>query len=455
MNILMFHPLKSTLEMMSFCLESQIGLTVHQASTFQEAIDRFLEESSVDLVITSQEPETDKLFKYLLSTDADIPVIIIGEKNHGNLEVYPDIRVVAQIQRSEVPDKLIKAIRENFGSSLQSSAADEYCRINTELLARVVPLRGDIFIRLSSVKFVKLFRMGAVFTSQDLEKYLVRKKVSYLFVKKTDCQEFVDKFKDDLAHLVEHATPGDASLFSTVGEVQDLIQELSGRLGFTKEVQELVHSNIKLTIKAIGASPKLTRILGTSQLRHKNYITSHSVMLANVACSIAAQMRWPSNTTFHKLAMASLFHDISFVEADLARVANKEQLDSLQLGPTDEKYLAIKNHPIKCADLIKTLHEVPADVDIIVLQHHERPDGTGFPKGLRAHQIAPLSAVFIAAHDILNALDKEGDGFDLKRFVRNAEGEYQGSAFKRVWKALMDTESESLTSTGGGDGTAA
>jgi HD-GYP domain-containing protein (c-di-GMP phosphodiesterase class II) len=450
MNILLFHPHRDTLEMMSFCLEAQTGLTVVRASTFQEAMDYFLEDTAIDLVVTSQQPETDKIFKYLLSTGAGVPVILIKEGAADELEPYPGIKVLGQVQRSDIPDELIALVRKNFDEILKSSGEEEYCRIKTELLIRVVPLRGDIYIRLSAVKFVKLFKTGMTFTAEDMQRFLIKKKVAFLYIKKSESDEFVDKFKRELMSLVAQATPGDENLFNTVGEVQDLVQDLVAKLGFTKEVQELAQNNMQLALKAIGNSPKLSKVLASSQLRDKNFISSHSVILAHISCSIAAQMQWPSNTTFQKLVMAALFHDFFFQDPEWAKISTKKELEGLKLKPTDEKYLTIKNHPIRCADLVKTFNEVPGDVDMIVLQHHERPDGTGFPKGLRSHQIAPLAAVMIVAHDILDAMTKSSDAlekFDLKIFLKKTEPYYQGSVFRKVWKALNSPEATTPPAT--------
>lgn len=274
----------------------------------------------------------------------------------------------------------------------------------------------------------------------DLERTVNKKKISYLYIKKEETQEFINKFKADLATRVELAVAGDSDLFLGASEVQEMIQEVSSRLGFTKEVQEIAKSNIALTVKAIGASPKLSSALSASYMNGRNYVSSHSVMLANISCCVAAGMEWPSTTTFQKLVMAALFHDFVFTEPELARISSKKELDGLKMKATDDKYQEIKNHPIKCSEIVKSFHEIPGDVDVIVLQHHERPDGTGFPKGLRSHQIAPLSAVFIVAHDILDALHRDGEKFDLKMFLKKSEHDYQGSAFRKVWKSLMAAE---------------
>jgi len=436
MNVLLLHPDKKSLEMISFCLESQMSLVVHETESMQGALDLLLGEEAIDLILCSMEIETDKLFKYLLSTGATIPLILIGEDSSKKLDAYPDLKILARFPLSEVPEQLIKLIRQNFQEILKSGHSKDYCRIHPELLVRTIPLQSDIYIRLSNVKYVKLFKTGTAFTQQDLEKYLVRKKVNYLYIKTKESQEFVNKFKLDLAAMVQAAQPGDKGLLETSTEVHNLIRELSDRMGFDPAVQELARQHIHLTIKAIGQSPQLTSALAHSPLKGRNYISSHSVLLANMACSIATLMKWPSDTTFKKLVLASLFHDFIFQDPDLAKISTKADLEKARADLTEEQYQAIANHPRKCVEMIKELKEMPGEVDFLVLEHHERPDGSGFPSGLTALQITPLSAVFIVAHDLLDHMIDQGAGFTLQKFLATAEPTYQAGTFKQIWKAL-------------------
>lgn len=449
MNILLCHPQKDSLEMIRFCLESQGDLVVHSAAHFHEALEFFLDETLIDLVITSQHGETEKLFKFMLSTNSQIPVIFLNESRGKSLEIYPDIRVLGELFFDQIAENLVPLIKEHFNEIMGASTNHEFCRINTSLLIRVVPLRGDLFIRLSSLKFVKLFRAGRTFSKEDLEKYLTRKKVSFLYVKKNECQEFVEKFKEDLLSQLVHSNGEDPALQDTVIATQELIQELSSRLGFNSEVRQLAKINMDLTMKMIGASPKLNKILNASALSKKNFISSHSVLLANISCSISAQMKWPSDTTFQKLVMASLFHDFAFQNSEHAKISTLKQLEERRSELSADEYQFIKNHPIKCSDTIKQLNEVPSDVDTIVIQHHERPDGSGFPRGLSSHQIAPLSAVFIVAHDILDCLTQEKNNFDLQAFLTKNEALYQGQAFRKIWTALSNGNPKKQSSDDG------
>jgi hypothetical protein len=74
-----------------------------------------------------------------------------------------------------------------------------------------------------------------------------------------------------------------------VAEIQDVVMQMSGKLGFSEDVQTLIKKNMQLTLKAIGNSKKLTKIISDSQLRGRNYLSQHSVMLASISCSLASQ----------------------------------------------------------------------------------------------------------------------------------------------------------------------
>lgn len=436
MNVLLFHPDKKTLDRIEFCLESQMSLNVSSSGTFQEALEFLLGDGAIDLILTNFQPETDKLFKYLLSSNANIPVILINNGPQKNVEAYPDIHILGQLSQDEATEKLLPMIQQHFKDIQSSQSQSEYCRIATELLTEVVPLRSDIYIRLSNVKYVKLFRSGSTFTKDDLQKFLFKRQVKHLYVKKTETKEFIQKFKADLSKWLNEATAGDPGLLNTVSEVHELIQELSSRLGFTEEVQELARRNIQLTIKSIGHNPQLIDALKNSQMKSRNYVSSHSVLLANISCSIAAQMEWPSNSTFQKLVLASLFHDFSFQNPELAKLTSKKQMENIQKNISPEEYDVLIHHPQLAAQAIQSFSDLPGEVDFLILQHHERPDGSGFPTGMKGAQIAPLAAVFIVAHDIIDHMTQMGSGFSLPHFLQSMEAHYATGTFRQIWKVL-------------------
>lgn len=441
MNVLVYFAEDEVAKKTRFCLETQgSGLQVFSAETVQSAIERFLDEDPIDLVVTDLQAPTDKLFKYILSTGASIPIVLVVENPSAPQGMYPDIKVVGKVKRAEMSDTLWPLIQTSFAELLKRKAPEEFVRIDLDLLVRIVPLLGDVYIKLSTSKYVRVFKSGSSFTKEDLERYTKQKKLTYLYVKRTESREFVDKFKADLAATVARATAGDQSLLKTVETSQEMIRELTNRIGFTPEVQELAKTNVDLAVKAIGGNPKLSDLLKSSKLAGENYISQHSTTVGYLACAIAVQMDWPSNTTFQKLVMAALFHDFCFQDAELARYATLADVEKMRLLIPEADIQSVKSHPVAAAELIRNLSEHSTDVGVIIQQHHERPDGSGFPKGMRGLHIAPLAAVFIVAHELVNEMSRLQDKFNMKAFAESHRKDYDTGIFKRILAILFKQE---------------
>lgn len=218
----------------------------------------------------------------------------------------------------------------------------------------------------------------------------------------------------------------------------DSIYSLSNQLGFNEEVQELTRQSVLNTINKMKQAPKLSSVLVRLEHDEKKYIASHSILLAFVSCAIASQLEWSSDTTSYKLTLASFLHDITLKNQELALVQSLPELREKQSLFTDEEMKAFYNHPADAAACAQKFDEIPADVDLILSQHHERPDGSGFPKGLTSTRISPLSVVFIIAHDLVhyvlekNKSETKISEADLKKFVADYPPQYIIGNFKRV-----------------------
>ncbi len=82
------------------------------------------------------------------------------------------------------------------------------------------------------------------------------------------------------------------------------------------------------------------------------------------------------------------------------------------------------------------MREIPPDVDLIILQHHERPDGTGFPRRADSGFISPLAAILIIAEDMVIEAFRKGDAFSITKFYTEKLLEYNSGNFKQVLKIL-------------------
>ncbi|MDO8690689.1 MAG: HD-GYP domain-containing protein, partial [Dehalococcoidia bacterium] len=108
---------------------------------------------------------------------------------------------------------------------------------------------------------------------------------------------------------------------------------------------------------------------------------------------------------------------MDYSEAELAQVRRGALLhdigkmgvpDSILLKPgslTEEEWVAMRKHPTYAYDLLRPIAYLRGALDIPYC-HHEKWDGTGYPRGLKGEQI-PLPARIFAVVDVWDALTSE------------------------------------------------
>ncbi len=124
------------------------------------------------------------------------------------------------------------------------------------------------------------------------------------------------------------------------------------------------------------------------------YTRGHSETVASIVTGMAAEMNM-SQDEINTLGIGARLHDLGKIGVP----------DSVLLkeGPlTDEEFAIIKSHPVTGAEILGPIPTLENIIPVILL-HHERFDGKGYPKGLKGNQI-PLWARMAAVADTYDAL---------------------------------------------------
>jgi putative nucleotidyltransferase with HDIG domain len=124
------------------------------------------------------------------------------------------------------------------------------------------------------------------------------------------------------------------------------------------------------------------------------YTSGHQQRVSLLACALAAELGL-SAERIEGLRVAGLLHD-------LGKIAVASEILSKPAKINEFEFAIIKAHPQIGFDILKTI-EFPWPVAQIVLQHHERLDGSGYPAGLQGEEIL-LEAKILGVADVVEAM---------------------------------------------------
>jgi PAS domain S-box-containing protein/putative nucleotidyltransferase with HDIG domain len=178
----------------------------------------------------------------------------------------------------------------------------------------------------------------------------------------------------------------------------------------TRRTQEMLQRSVeKLRLAMEGIVRAMVK---TVEIRDP-FTSGHQQMVADLALALAKELGLPEDKQ-EALRMAGLIHDIG-------KVAVPAEILSRPGGLSEPEMVLVRSHPAAGYNILRTI-DFPWPIADIVLQHHERLDGSGYPSGLRGPEIM-FEARILAVADVIAAASSH-------RPYRQAEG--VGAALSEV-----------------------
>jgi len=171
-------------------------------------------------------------------------------------------------------------------------------------------------------------------------------------------------------------------------EYQTIIKDITKQ----KEIQQKLKSTLDLLRKNLDGVIKLV-----NQLVEKKdpYTAGHQRRVTELARSIAQEMELPASQ-IDAIRMAGRVHDIGKISLP-AEILNKPG----SVSPIEMSLL--KAHSRIGYDILREI-EWPCPIPEIVLQHHERMDGSGYPQGLSGEDIL-VEARILGVADVVESMN--------------------------------------------------
>jgi HD-GYP domain-containing protein (c-di-GMP phosphodiesterase class II) len=390
---------------------------VVEAFSSDQAINHIEKNPKFDLILASSsmiDGPGPNLYAYIREQMLSVPFVLFSSDLPETLKGLEGFRshnphnsnILLPLSPAQFKENILKILKP---SRFTAEAVAAFQKVKLMHFWRFNKVLCNIYIRLSDHKYVKIIKENETYTKNELKR-LHDKGFEYLYIRNDDFEKFNVGFLKTpfLIMTTEKMTPDEIS--DALSMTHTMMQNLIVNLGFTREVIELAEKSIREILNLIKREEAVDLNNIFQKMRQdNNYIYDHSYLLCIVCCDILKHMRW--NTTeeiiklcWQKLCMASLFHDITVTNPDLA-VIEQASDERLKLFSHEEvtRYLG---HPNEIGELLKKNDYIPQEVEVIVRQHHENIEGTGFPSKLHHLRLNQLSCIFIIAHDYVSNLYK-------------------------------------------------
>jgi len=170
-------------------------------------------------------------------------------------------------------------------------------------------------------------------------------------------------------------------------ELMGTIKDITER----KKAEEALHQTLDRLKKAVGTT---IQVLVSAVEMRDPYTAGHQKNSADVAIAIAMEMGLPQEK-IDGILMAGIIHDIGKLSIPAEILSKPTKLTNIEFS-------LIKEHSHSGYEMLKDV-ESPWPLAEIVYQHHERMNGSGYPRNLKGDEIL-LEARILAVADVLEAM---------------------------------------------------
>jgi HD-GYP domain-containing protein (c-di-GMP phosphodiesterase class II) len=231
-------------------------------------------------------------------------------------------------------------------------------------------------------------------TNEDIER-LASGGVKNLWVASGDHERYQQYLRNNLAEVVHNSSiPLPRRLANLNEVVRDVLEEVFSRGNVNRLVEqtnELAYHTVDLITQHDDVASTLFQML-----YHDYHTFTHSANVSYYCVLLAKGIGIDEREDLQKIAAGALLHDLGKLDVPSAILVKPGRL-------TDEDFAIIKQHPTTGFTQLARRSDVTFGQLMMVYQHHERMDGSGYPVGVTADEIHPWAQICAVA-DVYEAL---------------------------------------------------
>jgi len=289
----------------------------------------------------------------------------------------------------------------------------------------------SLYIQRSPDKFTKLTNPGETFNEESISSYR-KKGVEKIYFKEEDFHQNVDR-KAEKIRLDFERNPNFSEVktqLSSLHQVQSLAKNFGIPEASIKYVDTMIHS-IQESLEKI---PLLNDIIEKIK-KSDSLISQKALLTAYTLGCVTTKLGYNSNGLPQKVITAALFCDSQLEDDHLCKITNLKSTKLKQFSLSQRK--SIRTHMELAVKSILPIERVIEEEKRIIMEHHELPDGTGFPRGMDAKNAPANCALFNTCYYFSHLCLVENLDFD-ESIDRMREMSFDKGAYKKVFEVLRN-----------------
>lgn len=268
-----------------------------------------------------------------------------------------------------------------------------YVPLHLRNLRTDLPVMCDLFIR-ERGQYVLYREASLPFTVADRDR-LLASGVFYLWIRVPVVEDaYPQRHLVALINMPDEEVPplAKAGLLyrSARSIVRRAIAESVSEQALT-DVDHLIATTMAYMARSQNAFPALI-----SMMLHDYSLYAHALNVAVLALGLGKFLGISDQRSLRNLGMGAILHDVG-------KIKMPEEILQKRVHLSPEEWSIVRRHPTWGIEVLSAAAELPEDVMAIVEQHHERLDGSGYPKGLVKEELHEFSSI-VALIDAYDAM---------------------------------------------------
>ncbi len=266
-----------------------------------------------------------------------------------------------------------------------------WSRVSYNLLESINEVPVDLYIKLSSIKYIKIYNESEDTLEALTSNYLAKEITNFY------CQV------QDYTKLVEYLLLNRVD----VGAIRraELIKELIDILGISPLVAKNIQAISLECLEEIRKDKALSTYID-SIFKTGNYLSQHSVLVSFISCLIAKEMDWKAQDVTTKLSYAGILHDLSLTDNILLELSRNE--NDINFLNWDEQEI-YKSHIETMVTHLQTSTSIPFEISDIISNHHEFSMEQLSTNRKSPTSISQINALFIIADQFCHLIHPDDE----------------------------------------------